>query len=310
MRWRTRARLARASRGPDDAALGVSRHARLTDDFRVALESRWAARQAAEEVLGAVALADGEWRGYCTCCAAPARFRVPATTVVAGARGPVPDWGESLRCRSCDLISRLRFCATELMRTIDPRRSRVYVTEQTTPLFAWLFARVKQLVGSEFVTSSAERARLQGYLDEVHGRGRSTLRHEDLTQLSFRDASFDALLCLEVLEHVPNYGAAVRELARILRPGGAAIFSAPFGVLEEHTLVRATIDAQGTITHLLEPDYHGDPASGSGCLCFYNFGWDLLDEIRAAGFSSAEYLDVWEPAYGYLGGFAVFVARR
>ena len=40
-------------------------------------------------------------------------------------------------------------------------------------------------------------------------------------------ASFGAVLCVEVLEHVPDPVAAVRELARVLAPGGALILTAP-----------------------------------------------------------------------------------
>jgi SAM-dependent methyltransferase len=42
-------------------------------------------------------------------------------------------------------------------------------------------------------------------------------------------SSFDAVLCTEVLEHVPEPIKAVAELARILRPGGRLLLSAPLG---------------------------------------------------------------------------------
>lgn len=42
------------------------------------------------------------------------------------------------------------------------------------------------------------------------------------------DGSFDAVMCVEVLEHVPDPVRALRELARLLRPGGPLILTAPF----------------------------------------------------------------------------------
>jgi SAM-dependent methyltransferase len=42
------------------------------------------------------------------------------------------------------------------------------------------------------------------------------------------DDSVDAVLCLEVLEHVGNPKAAVAEIWRVLRPGGVLIGSTPF----------------------------------------------------------------------------------
>ena len=43
------------------------------------------------------------------------------------------------------------------------------------------------------------------------------------TRLPFADASYDALLCVEVIEHIPEFDRAFAEMARVLKPGGRAI---------------------------------------------------------------------------------------
>ena len=51
----------------------------------------------------------------------------------------------------------------------------------------------------------------------------------DVQSIPAPDASFDAILCAEVLEHLPEPIAVVREMARLLRPGGKFILTAPLG---------------------------------------------------------------------------------
>ena len=49
----------------------------------------------------------------------------------------------------------------------------------------------------------------------------------DLTKLCFATGSFDVIICYHVLEHIPDDGAAIAELARILKPGGLAFIQVP-----------------------------------------------------------------------------------
>ena len=50
----------------------------------------------------------------------------------------------------------------------------------------------------------------------------------DICAVPEPDESFDAIMCVEVLEHLPDPLAAIREFARLLRPGGQLILTAPF----------------------------------------------------------------------------------
>jgi SAM-dependent methyltransferase len=49
----------------------------------------------------------------------------------------------------------------------------------------------------------------------------------DLTRLPFGDASFDAIVCYHVLEHIPADALAIAELARVLKPGGLVFIQVP-----------------------------------------------------------------------------------
>jgi SAM-dependent methyltransferase len=52
--------------------------------------------------------------------------------------------------------------------------------------------------------------------------------HQDIEKMTFCDGEFDAVLCIEVLEHVADPFAAARELQRVVRPGGRILVTVPF----------------------------------------------------------------------------------
>jgi len=60
-----------------------------------------------------------------------------------------------------------------------------------------------------------------------HPDPRNHVQLGSLTALPYADASFDAALCTEVIEHIPDHAAAAAELARVLKPGSVLIASVP-----------------------------------------------------------------------------------
>lgn len=68
-------------------------------------------------------------------------------------------------------------------------------------------------------------------------------RVEDVQALTFANNSFDTILCVEVLEHVPYPAKALAQFYRLLRPGGTLILTVPhMGYLhnEPHDYYRFT----------------------------------------------------------------------
>ena len=61
----------------------------------------------------------------------------------------------------------------------------------------------------------------------AHTRGQARYCRSNGTSLPFRPASFDAVLASDVLEHIEDHRQALSEIARVLKPGGAAIITVP-----------------------------------------------------------------------------------
>lgn len=67
------------------------------------------------------------------------------------------------------------------------------------------------------------------------------MQKEDITNLSFPDNSFDFIYCSHILEHVPDENKAMKELYRVLKPGGFSIIDVPIDYNREITYEDSTI---------------------------------------------------------------------
>jgi hypothetical protein len=71
------------------------------------------------------------------------------------------------------------------------------------------------------------------------------------------------------------------------------------------------VRTDGSIEHVLEPEYHGDPLDQAGCLCYYHFGWALLDDVIMAGLRNPCMYLYWSSQFAYLGsGQFLITAQR
>jgi dolichol-phosphate mannosyltransferase len=75
----------------------------------------------------------------------------------------------------------------------------------------------QRLVGLDIVLAKLRYARCYG----------NPLVHGSIFELPFKDASFDCVICSEVIEHVPAEEKVFDELERVLKPGGRLILGTP-----------------------------------------------------------------------------------
>lgn len=105
-------------------------------------------------------------------------------------------------------------------------------------------------------------------------------RCETLEALTFASGSFDLMITQDVMEHVLSPEAAFREIGRVLRPGGAHIFTAPLVRKEQPSRTRAAKGANGALIHFHEPEYHGSPTDEKGALVTMDWGYDIVSVIE------------------------------
>jgi len=90
----------------------------------------------------------------------------------------------------------------------------------------------------------------------------------DATRLPFDDDSFDIVITSEVLEHIQDDVAAIAEMVRILKPGGAFAATVPAWLPEK-------------INWMLSDEYHA-PKSAGGHVRIYS-KTELAAKLRSAG---------------------------
>lgn len=101
--------------------------------------------------------------------------------------------------------------------------------------------------------------------------GARAMRAMDLTALSLRDGSHTLLYCSNVLEHIPDDSRAMREMRRVLRPGGHAIIVVP--------VCGDTTDEDPSVT---DPEKRHARYGQYDHVRFY--GMDIVDRLRTSGF--------------------------
>ena len=116
---------------------------------------------------------------------------------------------------------------------------------------------------------------------------RTGFRCETLESLTFKDNSFDIFVTQDVMEHVFNPGLAFREICRVLKPGGAHIFTVPLVNKQKKTEVWASQDERGETVFLKPAEYHRNAIDEEGALVTMHWGYDIVTYIsETAGMSS------------------------
>jgi len=166
---------------------------------------------------------------------------------------------------------------------------------------------------SNYLRSQCRGYSASHYLPDV-SFGSFSSRHgcesQNLEALTYANASFDMVVSQDVMEHLMDPTAALREIARVLKPGGFHIFTVPWYTEEMCTRKRAEL-VDGQVRHLAPPQYHGNPVNSDGSLVTIDWGIDMPEIIhRLATMTTVVSLER-DRHYGIDGEFLeVFVSRK
>jgi len=201
-------------------------------------------------------------RHYCCVCESSLRLFQPLIC------GSYSDFQARL-CPVCRSVVRLRFAWLVIRDKTDlldgrPRRMLHIAPERCLTL------RFRKIPGLDYLSAD-----LKSPLAMVK---------MDITQIQYPENSFDVIFCSHVLEHVPDDRKALRELYRVLRPGGWAVLMVPLRRRETLEDPSVTEPAE-RLKRFGYPDHVRE------------IGFDYIERIREAGFTVTQYAaaELYEP---------------
>lgn len=221
-----------------------------------------------------------EAEGYCPICGAPATF----TSTCCWFR-------DHLKCSGCGSIPRERALALVLSRSFPRwRRARIH---ESSPADRGISPKLQRECGAYVPTHF--------FPDEEPGSVARGVRNENLERQTFEDNVFDLVITLDVMEHVGAPDQVMREVCRTLVPGGSYLFTVPTYEGKVESERRARYRADGSVEHLAEPEYHGNPISDDGTLVTFHYGYDLPALIHQWSGLDVEVVRFHDHRHGLIG---------
>jgi glycosyltransferase involved in cell wall biosynthesis/SAM-dependent methyltransferase len=220
-------------------------------------------------------------------------FQTPRCAVCGSAELDAPptegNFREAFVCRNCFALGRTEALARVMLARIaqDGECSLAELARRKPELrvheFGFVGGVAETLRGQHWFTVSE-------YFEDVPlgNAGPGGVHCEDLARLTFADNTFDLVISQDVIEHVPDPRQAFAETARVLRPGGAHIFTIPHSPELTRSVTRAKLGANG-VEYILPPEHHGDPLRAEGALVFTDFGADLGAILEDVGLHLIEH---------------------
>jgi SAM-dependent methyltransferase len=170
-----------------------------------------------------------------------------------------------------------------------PRRQRAAIlgAEAVSGAARILRGAFSHFLGAEYLPTDADR------------KEHYPIPHLDLMNAGFPDAAFDLFYSGDALEHAPDIGRALAEIARILRFDGIMVTGFPFAAQSAAIRQPASLDAPERLVSDRPLEPRSNPGGRQeGSAVFDLPGWYILDSARKAGFADAKVTMLLSSTFG------------
>jgi SAM-dependent methyltransferase len=120
----------------------------------------------------------------------------------------------------------------------------------------------------------------QYFPDKPSGIIIGDFQNENLEELTLEDNSIDLFITQDVMEHVYNPSKAFSEIGRVLKKGGAHIFTVPLVNKHKPSEIWALQGPDNRPSFLKSPEFHGNPVDVNGSPVTMHWGFDIVDFIK------------------------------
>ncbi len=197
--------------------------------------------------------------GYCYCCDKKVFF------------SSKDEWlRDNYACENCGSIPRER-ALTYCIETFFPNWKDLTIHE-SSPINRGASLKLKNNVAQY----SASHYFKDHPLGESHESG---FINQDLEKMTFVAESFDLFITQDVMEHIFNPAKAFSEIARILKPGGAHIFTVPLINKNNPSETWAVLNSDGSVSFVGNPEYHDSSIEKKGSIVTMHWGYDITNFI-------------------------------
>ena len=172
----------------------------------------------------------------------------------------IAGYGENILCPNCGSAARERLVLNLLKHDIEFAGKKILHLSPEKNIY--------HFIKDEAEVTTADL--LPGFYRTIDG----LVQKQDATNFTFADESFDMVIGNHILEHIPDDAKAMKEIYRVLKPGGKAILQVPYS-----ESIPATFETKDINDPALQSKLYGQKDH----VRIYAFN-DYVERLRSAGF--------------------------